>query len=209
MNLRERFDQLEERERKLLVIFLGVFSTLVLILLPLFLAMSVGSQEDDNERVREIIQQIEDERTTLGRRQADGDRVERRYAREAPALAGFLAQTADQIGVEIPETQDRSTVPHGKTFKERVTKIRLRSVGMLKLANFMDRIEHSGYAVSISKLNIKKRGTKADEFDAEMEISAFDREGEKKPAKKAKPAKKEKAETAASHDEEDPEEEDE
>lgn len=190
MNLREKFEQLEERERKLLVIFLGILSTMILFIAPLFLAMSVGSQADDNERVREIIQQIEDERATLSRRQADVQRVERRYAREAPALAGFLAQTADQIGVEIPETQDRSTVPHGKTFKERVTKIRLRSVGMLKLANFLDRVENSGYAVSISKLNIKKRGTKPDEFDAEMEVSAFDREGEKKPPKKSKPAKK-------------------
>lgn len=189
MTLRERFEQLEERERKLLVLFLGILTAMVLIMMPLFLTMSVGAQEDDNERVREIIQQIEDERATLSRRQADVQRVERRYARAAPALAGFLAQTADQIGVEIPETQDRSTVPHGKTFKERVTKIRLRSVGMLKLAKFMDRIENSGYAVSISKLNIKKRGTKPDEFDAEMEVSAFDREADKKPPKKAKPSK--------------------
>lgn len=190
MTLRERFEQLEERERKLLVLFLGVVTAMVLIMMPLFLAMSVGAQEDDNERVREIIQQIQDERATLSRRQADVQRVERRYSRPAPALAGFLAQTADQIGVEIPETQDRSTVPHGKTFKERVTKIRLRSVGMLKLAKFMDRIENSGYAVSISKLNIKKRGTKPDEFDAEMEVSAFDREAAKKPPKKAKPSMK-------------------
>lgn len=186
MSLRDRFEQLEERERKLLMIFLGVLSTMVVFLLPVALAMSVGSQEDDNERIRDIIRQIEDERVTLSRRQADIERVERRYQREAPALAGFLAQTADQVGVEIPETQDRSTVPHGKTFKERVTKIRLRKVGMLQLSNFMDKIENSGYAVSISKLNIRKRGTKADEFDAEMEVSAFDREGDKKPAKKSK-----------------------
>ncbi len=186
MSLRERFEQLEERERKLLMIFLGVLSTMVVFLLPLALAMSVGAQEDDNERIRDIIRQIEDERATLNRRQADIQRVERRYMRPAPALAGFLAQIADQVGVEIPETQDRSTVPHGKTFKERVTKIRLRKVGMLQLSNFMDKIESSGYAVSISKLNIRKRGTKADEFDAEMEISAFDQEGDKKPGKKSK-----------------------
>jgi general secretion pathway protein M len=206
MNLREKFDQLEERERKLLVVFLGILSTMVLFIGPLFLTMSVGAQADDNEHVRDIIKQIEDERATLSRRQADVHRVERRYAREAPALAGFLAQTADQVGVEIPETQDRSTVPHGKTFKERVTKIRLRSVGMLKLATFLDRVENSGYAVSISKLNIKKRGTKPDEFDAEMEVSAFDRDGDK-PAKKAKSAKKDTPEPSPTDGEEDEEEE--
>lgn len=203
MNLREKFEQLEERERKLLAIFLGILTMMILILMPLALLMSVEAQEDDNDRVREIIQQIDDERATLSRRQADVQRVQRRYARQAPALAGFLAQTADQIGVEIPETQDRSTVPHGKTFKERVTKIRLRSVGMLKLAQFMDRIENAGYAVSISKLNIKKRGNAPDEFDAEMEVSAFDREVDKKSAKKAK----EKAEKQPADEEEEEEEE--
>jgi general secretion pathway protein M len=186
MSLKDRLDQLEERERKLLMVFVAVLCSMIVLLLPLALWMSVGSQETDNERVRDIIQQIEDERVTLGRRQADSRRVEKRYSKKAPALASFLAQTADKVGVEIPETQDRSTVPHGKTFKERVTKIRLRKVGMLELSNFMDKVENSGFAVSISKLNIRKRGTKPDEFDAEMEISAFDRENTKKKSKSKK-----------------------
>ena len=180
MNLKERFDQLEEREKKLLMVFAGVAGVIVVVILPFALAMSVSSQSTKNDRVRDIIQQIADERVLLGRRQADGQRVEQRYARQAPPLAGFLAQTADMVGVEIPETQDRSTVPRGKTFKERITKIQLRKVGMLQLSNFMDKVSNSGYAVSISKLNIKKRGTKPDEFDAEMEVSAFDREKPKK-----------------------------
>jgi general secretion pathway protein M len=202
MNLREKFEQLEERERKLLLIFGAVVGFMLVFLLPFALAMSVGSQESDNERMRDIIQQIADERKTLGKHQAETDRVEKRYARKAPALASFLAQTADSVGVEIPETQDRATVPHGKAFKERITKIRLRKVGMLQLSNFMEKIEHSPYAISISKLNIRKRGAKPDEFDAEMEISAFDRDLPKK-----KPKADKKAEEGESGDEEEKEEE--
>lgn len=183
MSWKDRLEQLEERERKLLMIFAGVFGTMVLFLAPLAVTMSVSSQKADNERVREIIQQIEDERLTLGRRQADLQKVERRYSRKAPPLASYLAQVADQAGVQIPETQDRSTVPHGKTFKERSTKINLRKVGMYDLSMFMEKLAQSGYAVGISRLNIKKRGAKPDEFDTEMHVSAFDRE-EKKSAKK-------------------------
>jgi general secretion pathway protein M len=179
--IKERMDALEERERKLLVIFLGVLGVMVVFLVPFFVAMSVSSQADENERIREVIQSIADERVTLGRRQADSGRVDKRYGRKAPDLAGFLAQTAERAGVEIPETQDRSTVPHGKTFKERVTKISVRKVGMLNLSNFLSQIENSGYAVSISRLKIRKLSNIDDSFDAEVEVSAFVREEKKKP----------------------------
>lgn len=180
LNLRQRLDRLEERERKLLFILVGVAAVMMVLLVPLLVRMGVSSQADRNERMREIIQQIKDERVTLSRRQAEAVRVEGRYGRKAPALAGFLAQMADRSGVEIPETQDRSTVPRGKTFKERSTHIRLNRVGMYELSNFMEKIAQSGYPVSITKLDIRKRDTKPDQYDAEMEISAFDVEKKKK-----------------------------
>lgn len=183
VNLQERFNQLEEREQKLLKIMGGIFLTMVVLLLPTYVAMSVGERRAENERILEIIREIKDERVTLSRRQAEAARVDRRYARQAPALAGFLAKTADEVGVDIPETQDRSTVPVGKSFKERSTKIRLRDVGLLKLSNFMEKVESSGYPLSISRLTIRRRGTKPDQYDVEMDVSAFDQDEPKKPKK--------------------------
>jgi general secretion pathway protein M len=183
MTLRERFEQLEDRERKLLLIFGAVVAFMFVLIIPTYATMSVGEQRGENERIYELIREIKDERVTLGRRKAETKRVESRYARNAPALASFLAQAADQVGVEIPETQDRSTIPAGKTYKERSTKIRLRSVGLLALSNFLEKVDNGGYPISISRLNIKKRGTKPDEYDVEMEVSAFDREESKKKTK--------------------------
>lgn len=180
MTLKDRLDQLEEREKKLLFILLGVFAVMIVLLVPLLVRMSVSSQAERNDRMRDIIKQIKDERVTLGRRQAEAQRVERRYSRQAPALAGFLAQMADRSGVEIPETQDRSTVPSGKSFKERSTHIRLNRVGMYEFSNFMEKIAQSGYPVSITKLDIRKRDNQPDQYDVEMDVSAFDVEQPKK-----------------------------
>ncbi len=180
MNLQERFERLEERERKLLIVFGAVFSAMFILIIPTYAAMSVGEQRSENERVSQIIREIKDERLTLGRRKAETKRVESRYARKAPALASFLAQIADKAEVDIPETQDKSTVPAGKTFKERSTKIRLRNVGMLALSTFMEKVDGAGYPLTISRLSIKKRSTKPDQYDVEMEVSAYDREESKK-----------------------------
>jgi hypothetical protein len=183
MTLQERFEQLEEREKRLLLIFCGVVGVMFVLILPTYAAMSVSEQRTQNDRILEIIREIKDERVTLSRRKAETRRVDARYAKNAPPLASFLAQIADQVGVDIPETQDKSTVPAGKTFKERSTKIRLRGVGLFDLSNFLEKVENSGYPISISHINIKKRSAKPDEYDVEMDISAFDKDETKKKSK--------------------------
>lgn len=183
MKLRSYFDNLAERERRLLFVFFGLLGFMVLVFVPVLVRMGVADAAAQNERLAEVIQNISSERATVAKRQAQTSRLEGRYGSAAPPLAGWLAQLADEVGVEIPETQDRSTVPRGKTFKERSTHIRLTKVGMYQLSNFMEKVSASQFPVVISRLDIKKRGGKPDEYDAEMDITAFDRT-EKKVTKK-------------------------
>ncbi len=202
MNLRARLDQLEERERKLLVAFFAVFATMAVFGVPVALSLVLSGDRDHNRALSEAISAVNDNRAVIEKRAAERAQIEERYARKAPPLAGFLAQMAEQVGIEIPETQDRSTVPQGKKFEERSTQIRLRNVGMLKLANFMEKIEQSGYAVTISKLNVRSRG-KPDEYDVEMIVSAFDAKAP--PPKKAETKEKAEGEgEAATEKEEEP-----
>jgi len=194
MSLRDRFDNLAERERRLLLVFFGLLGFMLLVFVPVLVRMGVSDMATENERLAAVIEDITSERGALAKRQAQTSQLDRRYATAAPPLAGWLAQVADDVEVEIPETQDRSTVPRGKTFKERSTHIRLSKVGMYQLSNFMERVSASSYPVVISRLDIKKRSGKPDEYDAEMDITAFDREKKaavKKPAARAAPAEDE------------------
>jgi len=144
----------------------------------------VHSASSENEAIREALQAINDEQAAISKAKAAKSAVVERYSRPAPPLAAFLAKIAGETGVEIPESQDRQPVPHGKKFEERSTKITLRKVGMLKLVKFMERIEQSGHPVRISQLNIRKRGSDSDSYDVDMLVSAFDRK-ESKSAKGA------------------------
>jgi hypothetical protein len=77
-------------------------------------------------------------------------------------------------------------VPHGKRFEERTTKITLRKVGLMKLVNFLEKIEQAGHPVRISQFDIRKRGSEADSYDVDLIVSAFDRKAEPKTAKPAR-----------------------
>jgi general secretion pathway protein M len=178
LNLRERLDALEERERRLLGILVLVFVGLVVVLVPVAVTAILSSKRSENEELRAAIEEIQASRETLRKRASERERVALRYSRPAPPLAGFLATIAKETAIEIPESQDRAVIPHGKRYEEKATKIVLRRVGMLNLVKFMERIEQSGHPVSISNLNIRKRGTELDSYDVEVIVSAFERKVE-------------------------------
>lgn len=173
--LSERLARLEPRERRLLAILGGVLGFMAFLAVPIAIAATVHSQANENDALREAISNIDDARAKVEKVQAARDAVTARYAQPAPPLAAFLSKIAGEAQVEIPESQDRQALPHGKRYTERSTKITLRKVGMLKLIHLMEGIEKSGYPVTLSSLNIRKRGSEPDSFDVDMVVSAFDR----------------------------------
>ncbi len=175
MSLKDRINQLEDRERRLLGVLVVVFGAFMILVVPLGLTAYLSSVDSENEAMREAIASIQDSRSVLEQRAAERQAQDLRYQRKAPPLAGFLASIAQRHDIEIPETQDQADVPHGKRFTERSTKITLRDVGMLKLAKLMEGVAQSGYPVSITRLNIRKRGTQADSYNVQMVVSAYDR----------------------------------
>ncbi len=181
MSLSERIDQLEPRERQLLSVLFGVFVVLVLLLFPILVSAMLGGKRDENASYREAIEGIHAGREAMRERRKADEQVVVRYAKPAPALAGLLANLAKENGIEIPESQDQAEVPHGKRYNERPTKIVLKKVQLLNLVKFLEALEQSGHPVTISRLNIRKRGTEVDSYDIDMTVSAFDR---KEPAKK-------------------------
>jgi general secretion pathway protein M len=188
MSLADRLARLEPRERRLLGLLGGVFAVMVFLAIPIGIAATVHSQSSANDSLREAISGIEDSREAVLKAQAARDAVTRRYASPAPPLASFLSRIASEVQLEIPESQDRQAVPHGKRYTERATKISLRKVGMLKLVKLMERIETSGHPVMLSSLNIRKRAVEPDSFDVEMVVSAFDRKAPEPKKTEPKPA---------------------
>lgn len=186
MNIADRFSGLGAREQRLVNAALLIVAVLVVIVLPIGLSALVHAKRGDNLALREAGDSIVDSREQIDKVKLERAATLARYASPAPPLAAFLAGLASEAGVEIPESQDRQAVPHGKKYTERSTKLALHKVGMLKLAKFMEHIEQVGRPITISSLNIRKRGPDPDTYDVEMVVSAFDRSSA--PDKPKKPA---------------------
>jgi type II secretory pathway component PulM len=175
MTLRERFEKLEPRERRLLTILAGILGAAILLALPIYVVKSVSDARSENEQLRALVDSIYDARATIAERKAKHDALLARYGKPAPALAGFIEEASRANNISAAESQDRPDAPHGKRYNERMTVVKMHKVGMLPLAKMLEKIEQSGFAVVVSKLNIKPRAGEADSYEVELGVSAFDR----------------------------------
>ncbi len=182
---------LNPREQRLATIAVFALGVVLLLAVPVGLSMLVSSRRAENDELREALTAVNGARGKIQERKLKRDQIATRYAKKAPALAGFMEQNASANHLAVTDSVDRPDVPHGKRYVERNTVIHLKKAGMLPIAKFLEGIEKSNYPVSVSRLNIRKRSGEPDSYDVEVGVSAFDR-NESAPAAKADEKKEEK-----------------
>lgn len=173
--LRDWYEKLEPRERKLIGWFSVLFGAFVLGIVPLAASAMLSSRRAENRELREAIFAIRDGRDAYAARQAKRQAVAARYANKAPPLAGALEKAARDNKLEIPESQDRPEVAHGKRYTERSTVVRLRKASMLQLTKMLEQLEQTRMPIAVTRLNIRRRGGEKDSYDVELGVSAYDR----------------------------------
>ncbi len=186
--LQEWYEGLADRERKLVLVFFVVLVAFAVLLVPYGTSAMLASRSEHNENLRKAISLVQNSRGRIKEIQQRKEAIKNRYDNPAPALAGFIENGARKSGLEIPESQDRADIPHGKKFVERSTVVRLRKVPLLPLVNMLEGLENAGHPITISRLNIRKRGREADSYDVELGVSAFDTVGSKAKPSKSFPA---------------------
>jgi len=163
------------RERRLLGIIGFAMAVLMVLAVPFAFDSFLRSQRNDNDELRQALSDVQEARGRVRERQAKKDAIALRYARKAPALAGYLEQAARQEGLEVTESTPLPDIPHGKRYVEHATNIHLKKAGMLPVARFLEAIEMSGYAALVTRLNIRKRSGENDSYDIEVGASSYDR----------------------------------
>ena len=167
--------QMNARERRLLGVLAFAGAVVLLLAVPFGLEALVRSNMSDDDDLRQALADVQDARGRVRERQAKKDAIAARYTRKAPALAGYLEQTARQQKLEVTDSTPLPDVPHGKRYVEHGTDIHLKKTGMLALSRFLEALEKSGYPVAVTRLSIRKRSGENDSYDVEVGVSAYDR----------------------------------
>jgi general secretion pathway protein M len=174
-------DQMSSRERTM-VIGLGVtFAALLLFLVPVRVSSYLAQKQRDNDDLRQAIIDVNAARAKIAARKASLGDVAARYSNKAPPLGTLVDNAAKSAGLEIAMQTDIPPVPKGKLYSERATKLSIQKTGLKALANFMEKIDTSGYPVAITGLDLTRR-IEPDAYTVNMTISAYDRVADTAPA---------------------------
>jgi general secretion pathway protein M len=85
-----------------------------------------------------------------------------------------------------------------------MTVTKMHKVGMLALAKMLEKVEQSGFPISISKLNLKPRAGEPDSYEVELGLSAFERKADEPKSGAATPGASATATPSAAPKEETP-----
>jgi general secretion pathway protein M len=167
--------QINARERRLLTVLAFFGAVVAVLLVPIGVDLYVRSEVQANDELRQALSDVQEARSRIRERQAKKDAIVARYARKAPALAGYLDKTAHAQKLEIPDSTPLPDVPHGKRYVEHGTSIHLKKTGLLGLSKFLETIEQSGFPIVVSRLGVRKRSAEPDSYDVEVAVSSYDR----------------------------------
>lgn len=173
-NARRAYENLNDRERKL-VLALGAVLAVLVVLLPLYLMnSSISSIEDDNRAISDVLREIDHSRTAIVQRQAQRRAAMRLYEHQTPPLGSFLEQKASEQGMTLSEVNDQPQKDLGK-YRRRELRATLPNVGLAAVIRMMAAIENSPFPVAIERIHINHYRS-GDQYNVQLGVVAYDLE---------------------------------
>lgn len=173
--LRGTYENLNERERRL-VLILGVVLLLFLTVLPVFvLTASVSSLEGENTELRAVIREFNRKGDKLRELAARRKAMTARYKRKPPQLSTFVAEKAQKFGMEVREFSDQPDKKVGLFTKHHV-RIKLpNGVGLQPTMKLLEAIDNSPYPIAIERVKIEHYQPGDAYNGIEVDVISFER----------------------------------
>jgi general secretion pathway protein M len=193
--IKERFSNLTNRERILVIAFASVFCVTIAAVSFALVKKKTGDLKSTIEENALILTELKENREELSDKIRMKEQEEARFENPAPPLLGLLEKLGGEAGIDIPESRDLPDEAIGKKWTHKSVEIRLRKIGLDSLVHFMVKIknENRKYPLAVTKMNIKKRAGEPNSYDIQMTVSTYTKKGSSK--KKAEDKEKQKETT--------------
>jgi general secretion pathway protein M len=174
VDLRERWEQMAPRERRL-VTALGVTAVVcVFAFVGLQIKDGLDAIGEKNASTREALRKLDRYALTQAEGKADESQQAAVIGDAATPLASYTEGIANELGLTIPESTERPAVVKGK-YRELALDVKLRGVSLEQLAQFMKRIETRQPAVVTTRVFVRPYVSAHEKLDAELTVVTWEK----------------------------------
>lgn len=167
--LRDRWENLSERERRL-VIALGISFVFVLLAWTgLRIGDGLHAIEKRNARMRKALSALHQYRMS-DTQQPSQPEVE--IGKEPVRLETYLSGVADEVGIKIPGFNPLPATTRDD-FTETSTRIEIRDLTIVQLKDFLEKVESKSRVVVVKSLNVRRHFRDKDKLDVNMVVSTY------------------------------------
>lgn len=172
--IRESWENLNERERRLLSMLGAAVACAALLLPPVMLTMRNTEIESDNDELRSVLDRLAQQRGKLSHLMEERTAAEHLYANKTPSLGSFLESEAKKQGVTLQEVTDQPEKQVGKYLRRSVT-VSLPQVGLTPVINLLSSVVESGHPVAINQIQFDHYQP-GDQYNVKLGILTYDKQ---------------------------------
>jgi len=171
--LRTSWENLNERERRMLSLLGGVLLTVLLLLPPIMLSLGNSELKAQNDELRSVLDQLAMQRGRLMQLAQDRKNAELRYQNKTPPLGSFLESEAKKQGLTLQEVTDQPEKTVGRYQRRSVT-VSLPQTGLTPVIKLLSSIVESGHPVAIQEIQLDHYQP-GDQYSVRLGIMTYDK----------------------------------
>jgi hypothetical protein len=180
--LRDKWDGISTRERRLVLLLLVAVPTILLIFLGTRISEGLTAIEGRNRDLRRALIAVEDLRA---RGHAASAPSAKDPTADIPAepmdLESYLNGAAEKLGLTIPSFNRQQPVKKNG-FVASSIRIDLRGLTITQVAELLGAIEGNSKAVAITSLSLTQNFANKEQLDLKLDVAAYSREPQVDPA---------------------------
>jgi general secretion pathway protein M len=170
--LRDYWEKLSDRERRMLSIMGGSVLTLLVFVVVWTTSAAVSEVEDERDAIRAVLADIDRAADLLAKREAERRALEARYQIKAPPLAAFVESKAKDQGLELRNSfEEPEKTVNG--YRKQGVRVGFSGVSLRPVMHLLAAIEQEASPLAVERLVIEHY-TPGDTYKIDLGVSAFD-----------------------------------
>jgi hypothetical protein len=172
-NIRQSWENLSDRERRLLSAMGAVFVALVVFGGVYTATTALSEVEEERDAIRVVLADIDRSADLLAKRDAERKSIEARYANKSPKLAAYLEGRAKDEGIEVRNVDEEPPKVSG-IYRRQAVRANFANVGLRPIMHLLTSIAEEPSPLAVERLVIEHYAS-GDSYKIDLGLASYEK----------------------------------